>query len=166
MERHDDALRQLSLERARLLEVLGRVEDRWPDYLSLDMPGWPQPGAFLGHLALLERHFLKEARAIAAARDAELRYMDDAWRDRILNLSRPRTWAQLYAALARTRADLLAFVARCPEPAWRRAVDHPSIAPDLRPRGVIKMIARHDREHREELEHRISLHLAGRAGRA
>lgn len=152
MQRHDDAVRQVMFERSRLLEVLEKVEDRWPEYMSFEMPGWPQPGGFLGHLALLERHFLREARTIAAGRDDQLRYYDEAWRDHTLAASRPRTWAQLHAALARTRADLLAFVARCSESAWRRAADHPSIAPNLRPRGVIKMIARHDREHREELE--------------
>ena len=155
MDRHDDVVRTMTQERARLLQVLERVEDRWPDYLGFEMPGWPQPGGYLGHLALLERHFLREAKALAAGRDSDLRYMDEAWRDRTLAGSRPRTWAQLHAALARSRADLLAFVARCSEEAWRRAADHPSIAPNLRPRGVAKMIARHDNEHREELERRL-----------
>ena len=155
MEHHDDAVRESLRERARLLEVLGRVEERWPDYLAFEMPGWPLPGGYLGHLALLERHFLREARALAEGRDADLRFMDEGWRDRLLAASRPRTWAELHAALARTRAGLLAFVARCPEGAWRRAADHPSIAPNLRPRGIVKMIARHDREHREELEARL-----------
>lgn len=155
MDHHDDAVRDLLRERARLLEVLQRVEERWPDYSGFTMPGWPAPGGYLGHLALLERHFLREARALAEGRDQDLRFMDEAWRDRVLGASRPRSWPQLHAALARSRADVLAFVARCPEAAWRRAADHPSIAPNLRPRGVVKMIARHDREHREELEARL-----------
>lgn len=155
MEHHDDVVRGLLHERARLIEVLEQAEAAWPDYLAFEMPGWPQPGGYLGHLAYLERQFLREAETLAGGRDSELRFLDEARRDRALAANRPRTWTQLHAALARSRADLLAFVARCPEAAWRRATDHPSIAPNLRPRGVMKMIARHDREHREELESRL-----------
>jgi hypothetical protein len=155
MEHHDDVVRDLLQERARLIQVLERTEAAWPDYMTFEMPGWPQPGGFLGHLAYLERQFLREAKALAAGRASELRFLDEAKRDHALAANRPRTWAHLHASLARTRADVLTFVARCPEAAWRRAADHPSIAPNLRPRGVMKMIARHDREHREELEARL-----------
>lgn len=161
MEHHDDVVRDAIDERARLVEVLERVEERFPDYLHFEMPGWSLPGGYLGHLALLERHFLREARALAEGRDDNLRFMDDAWRDRVLAAHRPRTWPELHAALARTRAELLAFVARVPEAGWRRAADHPSIAPNLRARGVVKMIARHDREHRAELEARLGEGLHG-----
>lgn len=152
MNRWDDAVVDLDAQRTALLDTLRRLEARYPDYDAVRVEGWEAPGAFLGHLALTERHFLREARMLAAGRFAELRYYDEAWRDATLVRSRPRSWPQLHAALARTRADLLAFVARCPADAWLRAADHPRIGPNLRPRGVIKMIARHDREHRAELE--------------
>jgi hypothetical protein len=161
MKQHDDVVRAMTQERNLLLRVLMQVEERWPDYLAFEMPGWRQPGGYLGHLALLERHFLREAKALAAGRDSDLRYMDDAWRDRTLAGSRPRTWSQLHASLARSRADFLGFVARCSDEEWRRAADHPSIAPNLRPRGVAKMIARHDYEHREELERLLSEAING-----
>lgn len=152
MEHHDDVVRNAIHQRALLVEVLQQTEERFPVYLDFKMPGWDMPGAYLGHLALLERHFVLEARALAEERFAHLRFLDEQWRDRVLAMARPRTWAQLHAAMARARAELLGFVAKVPEADWRRVADHPSIARNLSPRGIVKMIARHDREHREELE--------------
>lgn len=133
------------------MRTLARVEERWPDYQAFAFQGWP-PGHYLGHLAYAARLFTGEARKIAEGRDAEIGYFDEGDRDRALRLHRPRSYAQLAAALARQQAELLALAARVPEEAWTRALDHPRIGPRLRPRGLVKFIARHEREHREELE--------------
>jgi hypothetical protein len=147
----DTLIEQLNQARERLKTVLAQVDRRWAFY-----PPWTLD-QLLAHLAGWDECVTDTVRAFAAGGELQTPAQDgiDAYNARSVERRAGLDYDALLRELNLSRAELLDALRRVP--AERLA--EPLTMPWARPGSVARMVhvlAEHDLEHAEEIEHLLS----------